>query len=409
MRFLFINHIIESAHSIRSNRVRSFLTGLGVAIGVASITVILSLSQGMTSVIDKQITDQDGSIAIVRPGQPKNDLNSLTQPVSQETYSISNLTENDVASIAKIEGVTAVAPLMKITSSLSADGDTVEDAVVIATTPELEKTTKLPIREGQFLDNIINNHTAVIGHQLSIDLFGTEMPIGQTFVLKNERYRVIGVFKKMDDPINYNNVDFDRAAVINMESGKSLNRSQAQIQQINIRVASPDLLTAVVQQAVTKISNNHLGEKDFYIASGSEIAEPTSRLFTAVSTGMIAIAAVSLLVGGIGIMNIMLVNVAERTREIGLRKAVGASNWNIVWQFLTESLMISIFGGAFGYVLGYSIAFVASTFLTFRPAITWDVGLIAFVISVTIGTVFGLYPAIRASRKSPIESLRSYS
>jgi ABC-type antimicrobial peptide transport system permease subunit len=123
---------------------------------------------------------------------------------------------------------------------------------------------------------------------------------------------------------------------------------------------------------------------------------------------MTVIAAISLVVGGIGIMNIMLVGVAERTREIGLRKAVGASNANIVWQFMVESLIMSILGGALGYVGGYVLAFIISTFLPFDPVISWEIAAIAMGIAIIVGGIFGLYPAIRAAQKDPIESLRQY-
>ncbi len=161
-------------------------------------------------------------------------------------------------------------------------------------------------------------------------------------------------------------------------------------------------------QVNSLLLKNHEDEKDFSILSGKQIAEPSNKFFIALTSVMAAIAAISLLVGGIGIMNIMLVGVAERTREIGLRKAVGASNSNIIWQFMVEALIISILGGVVGYIAGYVLAFAISTFFTFDPAFTWEIALAALILSVGIGTIFGIYPAMRASRKDPIESLRHY-
>ena len=154
---------------------------------------------------------------------------------------------------------------------------------------------------------------------------------------------------------------------------------------------------------------SHKGENDYIILSGKELARPTNELFAAVATTLTTVAAVSLIVGGIGIMNIMLVGVTERTREIGVRKALGASNAHITWQFLIEALVMSLAGGFLGYLFGYLIAFaIARTFLTFDPAFTWTVIAYAYGVSLVIGLLFGLYPAIRAARKNPIEALRNY-
>ena len=167
-----------------------------------------------------------------------------------------------------------------------------------------------------------------------------------------------------------------------------------------------------MQQIATSVSSRllqaHGGEKDFSIAVGQDIGKPTNQLFVALTQVMTAIAAISLFVGGIGIMNIMLVGVAERTREIGIRKAVGASNASIVSQFLIESLMMSLIGGLIGYFTGYVLAFIISTQLYFAPAFTWQVAAIALVMALCVGLIFGIFPALKAARKDTIESLRQY-
>jgi ABC-type antimicrobial peptide transport system permease subunit len=408
IRLFLVEHIQTAYHSLRSTRMRTLLTTLGVAIGVASITVVLSLSGGISQVISGQVKAVDGNIAVIRPGVPSHDLEGFTNPTTEQTYTTSTLTEQDLKEINKIDGVDEAAPLMIISGSVKSPSNTAKTSTIVATTPELADISQFPIRDGQFIDSVTDKDTAVIGSQLSVDLFGTDQSIGQTFKVRGQEFTVIGVLKTMNNPINYNNVDFDHTAIINLDSGKSFHQGIAQIQQIDVRAKNKKDLPSIIKKINARLQKNHLGEKDFQVLSGSQIAEPASRFFFAISAIMTLIAAISLVVGGIGIMNIMLVGVAERTREIGLRKAVGASNANIIWQFLVEALIISLLGGLIGYVGGYVIAFMISTFLTFSPAISWQIALAAFATSLIVGGVFGIYPALRAARKDPIESLRQY-
>jgi putative ABC transport system permease protein len=410
MHSLLFEHIQNAIHSLRGTKLRTFLTILGIAIGVASITTILSLSGGVTKLVADQVEDLGGNIAVVRPGVVSKNLNDFANPASAGMFTTSTLTETDLHDIESINGVQAAAPLMVLSGSLrsSSETDKVTTGTVVATTPELEKITNLPISDGQFIDTVTNENTAVIGSQLSIDIFGTSQSIGQTFVFRGEIFTVIGVLKHLGNPINYNVVDFDHSVIINFASGKGFNQGIAQIQQINISAESVDKLPGVIKAVNAHLTKNHQHEADFTVLSGDEIAKPTSQFFVAVTSIMTVIAAISLVVGGIGIMNIMLVGVAERTREIGLRKAVGASNGNIVNQFMTEALIMSLLGGLLGYVSGYLIAFAIGTMLPFDPIINWEIAAIAFGIAAVVGSVFGLYPAIRAARKDPIESLRHY-
>lgn len=410
IHLLLFEHIQNAYHSLRSTRLRTLLTILGVAIGVASITTILSLGAGVTKLVTNQIDDLGGNIAVVRPGVVSKNLNDFANPSTSGIYTTSSLTEKDLHDIQNIEGVEAAAPLMVLNGSIKATTSETKPttSTVIATTPSLASIANLPIREGQFIDSVTNQNTAVIGSQLSVDLFGTDQSIGQTFIFHGRTFTVIGILKYMNNPINYNNIDFDHTAIISLETGKGFNQGIAQIQQINISAKAVDLLPKVIHASNAKLSENHLQEKDFTIMSGKEIAQPTSQFFLTVTMIMTVIAAISLVVGGIGIMNIMLVGVAERTREIGLRKAVGASDANIVWQFMIEAFIMSALGGVLGYLGGYLIAFIISTILPFDPVFTWEIAAIALGIAIVVGGIFGLYPAIRAARKDPIESLRQY-
>lgn len=410
MIHLYIFEHLQNAYfSLRATRLRTLLTTLGVAIGVASITTILALSGGVTKVVSSQVSALGGSVTVVRPGVVSRNLDNFANPTIEQTYTTSTLTEQDIASIQAIPHVTAVAPLMILSNTLHSAIDNKHIvSTVLATTPDFDATNELPMQSGQFLDPTLNRDSAVIGSQLSINLFGTAESIGQTFTLRDHTFTVIGVLRYMNNPINYNAVDFDNAAIISLESGKAFHQGIAQIQQIDIKSDSTAALPGVMAAISSALTKNHQGEKDFTVLSGKDISQPTSRFFLAITSVMTVIAAIALFVGGIGIMNIMLVGVAERTREIGLRKSVGASSANIAWQFLTEALILSLVGGVIGYLGGYFIAFAISTMLPFNPLITWQIAAISLGMSVGVGVIFGLYPAIRAARKDPIESLRQY-
>ncbi len=410
MRLLIGNHLAGAYESLRSNRLRTGLTVLGVTIGIASITVILSLSGGATKIITDQTAELGNTIAVVRPGKAPKEarLRDLTSSIAGNQPT-SSLTEQDVASIRDTPNVVAAAPIMLLDGSLTAGNNTPDDVSIIATTPELSQVTNLPLGDGQFIDSTTNKDTAVVGAQLSVDLFGTEQSIGRTFRTHGMDFTVIGILKHLNNPVNYSNVDFDHAAIISLESGKSFNQGVAHIQQITIKANSPEHLEGIVAATQKALTANRQGETDFTVLSGSTLSQPANQLFSAIAATLTTVAAVSLVVGGIGIMNIMLVGVSERTREIGIRKALGASGAHITWQFLIESLMMSLAGGAFGYLLGYLLAFTAARiFLTFDPLFSWQIAAAAMGISLVVGLLFGLYPAVRAARKDPIEALRQY-
>ena len=407
MRFHPLEDIQTALHSLKATKVRTLLTVLGVAIGVASVTAILALSEGVSKLVSGQVEELGGNIAVVRPQAPVSE-NSFISAATSQQYVASSLTEKDLNDIGQIESIESSAPIMIVSGSPKDSDSTAKNSTIVATTPPLESISNLTIRDGQFIDSVTNRNTAVIGSQLSVDLFGTDQSIGQTFTIHKQTFTVIGVLKPIGNPINFNNVDFDHAAIISFESGKSFNQGVAQIQQINIRAKNAESLPKAINEVNKILMQNHDNDHDYTILRGQEIAKPTSQFYIAVTTVMVTIAAISLVVGGIGIMNIMLVGVAERTREIGLRKSVGASNGNIIWHFMIESLIISLVGGVIGYAAGYGAAFIISTMTTFDPAFSWTTAGAAFAISVGVGVLFGIYPALRAARKDPIAALRQY-
>lgn len=407
MSWMIGDYIGSAYQSLRRSRTRTLLTTLGIAIGVASVTAILALGGGLTDVINKQLDRLGGNLMVVRPGGEAV-ANAITTSANQQSYTTSTLSEKDVALIKGADGVQAAAPLMVLSVTLKTDTRTLPDSVVVATTPDFKDVSKLEVRDGEFFSDDASEHAAVLGRQLAVDLFGTEKPIGLTFTIRSERFTVIGIFKPTMDPVNYNRVDLDSAAFINFNVAKALNQGRTQIQQINIRSSELSQLDATASKVKDVIRKNHSDEQDFTVTAGKQIGNSTSDVMRAAANVLAAIAAISLVVGGVGIMNIMLVGVAERTREIGIRKAVGATSMSIAGQFMMESVMMSLLGGFLGYLLGYTVAFGISTFVYFVPSVNWQVAAIALAMSLTVGILFGFYPALRAARKRPIESLRQY-
>lgn len=405
---LFADHIANAYNALRRNRTRTILTVLGIAIGIASVTCILAISGGVQQMIGGQVDALHGKLALVRPGAQSRDPNAFVNPVAQQSFSTSTLTDTDVAALAAIPGVVAAVPLMTIDGTLKAQDASVSNNVVLATTPEFAKVSALDMKSGQFLDEVTADNTAVIGENLAAKLFDTDRPLGQMFTMRGVEFTIVGVIKKTDHPINFNNVDLSQAVVVSFERGRLFHQGRSQIQQINLLVDDAQNMTAITKTANQILLKNHLEEKDFTITTGNEISRPTSQLFKAITDVMTAIAAISLFVGGIGIMNIMLVGVAERTREVGIRKAVGASHSTIIWQFIIESLIMSLIGGLLGYTLGLIAAFTVSLFLYFTPAVTWETAGAALIMALVVGILFGIYPAIKAARKNTIESLRQY-
>lgn len=410
MRILLLNHIENARESLRSNKTRTRLTVLGITLGVACMTTIMALSLGAIRLIDSQVHALDGNIIVIRPGAPEqnNSIQDIISSTNNNAFNASSLTERDLKVITELDGVAEAAPLMSVTGRVTSQDEVVNDATIVATTPELAIVSDFAIRDGQFIDSVTNSNTAVIGNQLSIDLFGTNQSIGQTFHIRNDSFTVIGILKPVNTAVNYNNFDLNKTAFINLKSGKKFNEGAAHIRQINIRADDIDQLPALTEDIKAAIKKEHNDEEDFRVLTGSEISRPTSQLFTAVATATMIVASVALIIGGVGIMNIMLVSVAERTREIGIRKAVGASNFHIMMQFMIEALAMSLSGGVAGFALGYGAAFVASAILPFMPGFMWQIPAIALTIAVVIGTIFGMYPAIRAARKNPIDALRQY-
>lgn len=408
MALLVRTHYALAKESIRQNKTRSFLTCLGIAVGVASIILILSLAGSINRVISTQVKALGADLVVVRPAKHTDTIGGIVDGLtSSNQYLTSNLTLNDAKAIAALDEVAASAPIAQSVVTLSSEDKRVPSATVVGTTGDLAKIQNLQLKSGTFLSDKVEN-AAVVGRNLSLELFGTSQEaVGKTFTLMEHKFIVVGMLEEVEDPINFDNVDFDNAMLISADYLHSLGES-FQIQQINVKAKNTDVIPKLMQEMKDMLIAEKAGDMNYQVLSGDDISHPAGGLFEIISGMLTLVAGVSLVVGGIGVMNILLVSVAERTREIGIRKAVGASGVNILIQFLFEALILTLAGGILGMILGYALAFLVSIITPFSPYIDWNIVLVTAGTSLGIGVLFGMYPAIKAAKKDPIESLRYY-
>ena len=409
MSLLLKTHFKLAKTSIKENRTRSFLTCLGIAIGVASIILILSLMGSISNLVKSEVSEIGSNLIVVRPSSTKDSVTSIIEELtSSNTFQQSSLSLSDVEAISKLKNISAVAPIATSTNTVGSEKNTFSSVQILGTTPDFVKIEPLALRYGTFFTNDNKENGVVLGHTLSLALFNTiNSTVGKTITIMGEKFMVVGVLDEIDKSINFDNIDFDNALLMDANTLDKLIGS-TQIQQINIKAENTDSLAAISTDIKNILKENKSGDENFTVAYGDDITHPASSLFIVVSGMLAIVAAISLVVGGIGVMNIMLVSVAERTHEIGIRKAVGASSRNILMQFLFEALILSILGGIFGLVLGYILAFLISVITPFAPYISWEILALTLLTTLAVGIIFGIYPALTAASKNPIESLKHY-
>jgi putative ABC transport system permease protein len=385
---------------------------LGVIIGVSSVVIIVSIGEGVRSQVTGQISQLGDDLITIRPGQ------LLSRDEAGEVAGVSLipspvatvLTQADWETVQKTDGVATASPFNVVSASASIDNQAMPSSLVLGVTPDVPDLLNTTMEFGAFFtESEVGRNVAVIGKTVAEELFGEPAPMGKTVIVNGERFIIRGVFDRFPtSPLTITaNTDYNRAVFIPYGGSVALNNGQVQIFQILVKpdesTASSDLAKAVQE----RLFATHSTQPNFTVLEQEENLAVANEVLTLL-TGLISgVAAVSLLVGGIGIMNIMLVAVTERTREIGVRKAVGASNQQIFLQFLTESVLISFAGGFFGILTALFANYLLRITTDLQPIITLPIVGISMTVAVTVGVVFGVAPAMRAARKDPIAALRS--
>lgn len=392
--------------SIKKTKWRSGLTMFGIVVAVVPVLTILSIGEGVKRQITDQITELGGNLVTVRPGKIMSD-NPVQQFNSLSGYSTSgSLTEKDYRAVAGTKGVKDVSPLSVVPGAITVNDQTIRDTYVIGATEDLPKLINHPLQYGDFFeDKDFGRKSAVIGRGAAEKIFGEGVPLGRAFDFRGETFVVSGVLERYDaTPLSFN-ADLDKSIIIPYHLARQI-AGETPMYEILLRAHDEASTPGVIADIKHNLEETRGGEDDFSVVTQAENLKAANKILSLVTALVSGIAAISLLVSGVGIMNIMLVSVTERMHEIGVRKAIGATRRQIIGQFMSEAIILSGIGAVIGVVIAFIIQYFIRLFTEIEPVITWESAVLVTGVSLIVGVLFGSIPAIKAARKDPIAALR---
>lgn len=404
------NNIRMALASIGAAKWRSFLTMLGVIIGVLSVVTIVSLGEGVKQQLTRQITHTGTDLITVRGGRVANrDSNGHIVDVNfLNLFSGTTLSEADYKTIQKTKDLSLVAPFAVVNGVPQVDGQVAAgNTSIVATNEKAADALRQEVLYGSFFSaSESKSQTAVIGKRVAENLFKENVPLGRSFEIRGQRVTVGGVFKEFEASPLTPGVDYNNTIFIPYEFGRELAGGTLQPYQILVRPNKGVATSEAARELTSNLQKEHGGQIDFSVLQPKDSLELAQGVLSILTNLVSAVAAISLIVGGIGIMNIMLVAVSERTHEIGIRKSVGATNRQILNQFMVEAIMLSVTGGIVGVILSLVANYFLRILTSLQPVITLPIMGIAVGVALLVGVIFGVTPALKAARKDPIEALR---
>lgn len=403
---MIIHHeiVLLSLKSIWRNKTRSALTMLGIIIGVSAVILLVSIGQGLQTYITAQFENLGTNLVVVVPGQiAVGDSGGASFAQGPPNFAGSKLTLKQTEGLDRLgPPIEAAGAAIEIPASVHYLGKS-KFTTVAGVTANYSQIRNLTISRGRVIsksDVDIGRNVAVLGKGITETFFGSSDPLGKEISISNQRFQVIGILNDLGTASF--GVDINNFVALPITSAQKVFGNKS-VQAMVIKATSKEDIPLVIRKAKTYLSTQ-LKDDEFTVIDQSSLLSTINQILGVLTIALGGIAAISLVVGGVGIMNIMLVSVSERTREIGLRKAVGAKQNDILFQFLVESIVLSGTGGFFGILLG-SLGALGINKVIATTVTPWSV-ILAFGVSAAVGIIFGVMPAYRASRLDPIEALR---
>jgi putative ABC transport system permease protein len=405
----FLENIKIAFQALFLNKLRSFLTMLGIIIGVGAVVAMLSIGAGAQQSIIQSVQGIGSNLIIITPGNPEEEQNMGAQFMFSGQQA--KLKTDDLQAIEREATlITGVAPVVFSSSIISYSNNSAQ-STIYASTENGRELYNMDIEKGKFYSksDVSNaSNVAVIGQTVIKKLFGKIEPTGKIIKIDGKNFKVIGTLEaRGTDTFGNDQDDFISIPVTTAQNKLYGLDSYNMILAQSVSEEDIDAASEEIESILRRHRNIRFGEKeDFSVRNQTQILDVISTITNIFTVVIAGIASISLLVGGIGIMNIMLVSVTERTREIGIKKAIGAKNRDILIQFLVESIVLSVTGGILGILFAVSVSAILSRFTVLVTSITVFPIIIAFSFSTVIGLFFGIYPAMRAARLNPIDALR---